>query len=161
MTPSQNRNNTSNKDYIQSCVTPQKQNYIVQASSTPPCLTPINTTLLIAHVELQKTKQLPPAGKEYFCFHINGRYYHAAQCVKSRIMNRFIYYILYIDTFEKQSVVVKGVIQSTRLGYHIKTIGIYQALCTRFTFEHKFLNNIKRYINMQGSVTTNKTSRIS
>ena len=43
----QNKNNTSDTYEIHSCVTPQKQNYSVQAISTPPLLTPLNTTLPI------------------------------------------------------------------------------------------------------------------
>ena len=50
------RNNTSNKDDIHSCVTPQKQNYSVQATSTPPCLTPLDTTVSIAPFDLHNTK---------------------------------------------------------------------------------------------------------
>ena len=34
-------------------------------------------------------------------------------------------------------------LQSSRLEYHMKTIGIDQSLCTRSYFEHKFMNNIK------------------
>ena len=34
-------------------------------------------------------------------------------------------------------------LQSSRLEYHIKNIGIDQSLCTRFSFEHQFMNNIK------------------
>ena len=34
-------------------------------------------------------------------------------------------------------------LQSPRLEYHMKTIGIDQSLSNRFSFEHKFLNNIK------------------
>ena len=83
----QNNNNTSNTYDIQSCVTPRKQNYSVQATSTPPSLTPLKNTLTIAPVELHKTEKLPPAGKEYLCFHINSKYPHADQCVKSRILN--------------------------------------------------------------------------
>ena len=79
-----------------------KTNYSVQAIYTPPCLTPLNTTLTIAPVDLDKTKQSTPAGKEYLCFQINSKSPHAAQCVKSRILNKAIDYILSIDTFEKQ-----------------------------------------------------------
>ena len=68
LTTNQNKNNTSNIDDIRSCVTPQKQNCSVQATYTPPRLTPLNTTLPIASVELHKTKQLPPAGKEFFLY---------------------------------------------------------------------------------------------
>ena len=92
----------------------------------PPSLTPLNTALHIVPAELQKTKQLPPAGKEYLCFQINSKYHHAAQCVKSRIPNKTIDSILYIDTFEKQCVVIKGMLQSPRLEDNMKTIAIDQ-----------------------------------
>ena len=137
-----------------------KNNYIVQDTYTTTRLTPLNTTLHIAPVELQNTKQLPLAGQEYLCFQINGRSSHASQCVKSRIINKAIYSILSIDTFEQQCVVIKGMLQSPRLEDHMKTIGVYRSLCNRSYFKHKFLNNIKLYINMQVSVATNKTSRI-
>ena len=54
---------------------------------------------------------LPNAGKEYLCFHIHGRTFHAAQCVKSRIMNKAINYILSIATFEQKCVVIKVMLQ--------------------------------------------------
>ena len=40
----QNKNNTPNIDAIHSYVTPQKQHYSVQATSTPSTLKPLNTT---------------------------------------------------------------------------------------------------------------------
>ena len=126
ITTNKKKNNTSNTDDIHSCVTPRKQNYSVQATSTTPSLTPLNTTLHIAPIELHTTTKLPPSGKEYLCFHINSKSPHAAQCVKSRILNKPIDYILYTDTFEQQCVVIKCMLQSSRLEYHMKTIGIYQ-----------------------------------
>ena len=119
----QNKKDNSNTDDIHSCATPQKQNYSVQATSTPPHLTPLNTTLPIAPVELHRTNKLHLVGKEYLCFQINGKYPHAAQCDKSRILNKAIGYILSIDTFEQQCVVIKFMLQSPRLEYHMKTIG--------------------------------------
>ena len=100
-TTNQNKNNISNTDDIHSYVTPRKKNYSVQASSKTTRLTPLNTTLPIVPVELHTKKQLPPPGKEYLYFQINGRSSHAAQCVKSRIMNKAIDSILYIDTYEQ------------------------------------------------------------
>ena len=90
---------------------PQKKDYSVDATYKITCLTPLNTTLPIAPVELHKTKQLPPDGKQYLCFQINGRSSNTAQCFKSRIMNKAIDYILSIETFEKQYVVIKGMLQ--------------------------------------------------
>ena len=63
ITKNLNKNNTSNTDDIHSFLTSQKQNCSVQDTSTPPLLTPLNTTLPIAHIELHTTKQLTPAGK--------------------------------------------------------------------------------------------------
>ena len=35
-------------------------------------------------------------------------------------------------------------LQSSRLEDHINTIGIDQSLCTRSSFEYKYMNNIKK-----------------
>ena len=47
----QNTKDTSNTDDIHSCVSPQKQNYSVQAIYKPLRLKQLNTTLHIAPVE--------------------------------------------------------------------------------------------------------------
>ena len=78
------------------------------------------------------------------CFRVNSKYPHAAQCVKSKILNKAINYILYIDTFEQQCVVIKCMLQSSRLEDHMKTIGIDQSSFTRSSFEHICMNNIKK-----------------
>ena len=72
-------------------------------------------------------------------------------------MTKVVDYILSIDTFEQQFVVLKGMLQSPRLKYIIKTIGIEHSLRNRASFERKFLNNIKRYINMLVSGVINKS----
>ena len=41
-------------------------------------------------------------------------------------------------------------LQSPRLEYNTKTIGIYQSLCKRSSFEHKCLNNIKKIYQHEG-----------
>ena len=51
----QNTSYFSNTDDIQSCITPHKQNYSVQATSTLPPLTQLVTTLPLAPVQLTKT----------------------------------------------------------------------------------------------------------
>ena len=78
----QNTVDISNTYDIHSCVTPRKQNISVQATSTPPRLTPLITTLPLLPVELPKTTHLPPLGKEYLCFQVDKKAPHAAQCVK-------------------------------------------------------------------------------
>ena len=120
----QNTSDISNTDDIYSCVTPRKQNISVQATSTPPRLTPLITTLPLPPVELPKTTQLPPVGKEYLCFHVDNKSPHAAKCVKSRILNKAIDSILSTDKFEQQCVLIKFMLQSSRLEDHMKTIGI-------------------------------------
>ena len=109
----------------------------IHATSTTTHLTPLNVTLPISPVKLHTTKNLPSAGKEYLCFQINDRFSHAAQCVKSQKMNKAIDYFLYIDTFEQQCVVIKGMIQSPRLEDQLKTTGIDQSLHNRAYFEQK------------------------
>ena len=103
-TTNQNKKNTSYTDDIHSCVTLRKQNYSVNTTSTHPYLTPLNNTLPIEPVELHTTTKLSPASKEYLCFQVNSKYHHADQCVKSRILNKAIDYILSIDTFDQRRV---------------------------------------------------------
>ena len=138
----QNKVNISNTDDIHSCVTPQKQNISVQATTTPPRLTPLITTLPLLPVELPKTTQLPPLGKEYLCFQVENKSPYVAQCVKSRVLNKVIDSILYINTFEQQCVVIKCMLQSSRLEDHMKTIGIDQSSFARSSFEHRCMNTL-------------------
>ena len=58
-------------------------------------------------------------------------------------MNKAIDSTLSINIFEQKCVVIKGMLQSPRLEYHMKTIGIDQSLSNSSSFEHQFLNNIK------------------
>ena len=60
------------------------------------------------------------------CFMKEGKSDQAARCIESRIMNKVIDYALPIDTFEQQYVVLKGMLQSLWLKYHLHTIGIDQ-----------------------------------
>ena len=39
-------------------------------------------------------------------------------------MTKVIDYILSIDTFEQQCVILKGMLQSPRLKYHVQNIGV-------------------------------------
>ena len=41
-------------------------------------------------------------------------------------MTKVIHCVISIDTFEQQCVVIKGMLQSTRIEYHVKTIDIDQ-----------------------------------
>ena len=77
------------------------------------------------------------------CFQVDNKSPHAAQFVKSRVLNKAIDSILSIDTFEQQFVVIKCMLQSSHLEYNMKTIGIDWSSFTRSYFEHRCMNNIK------------------
>ena len=105
---------------------------------------PFNATLNITSVKLHTTTKLPSTGKEYLCLQINGKYSQDAKCVKSRIMTKFIDYILSIDTFEQKCDVLKGMLQFPRIKYYKKTIGIDQYVSNMASFEKKCLNKTKK-----------------
>ena len=119
-------------------------------------MTPLITTLPLAPVELTKTTELPPVGKEYLCFQVNSKSPHAAQCVKSRVLNKAIDSILSIDTFEQQCVVIKCMLQSSRLEDHMNTIGIYRSSLLMSTFENRCMNNIKKIYQHAGKCDDQK-----
>ena len=62
------------------------------------------------------------------CFQNDGKTSQASRCIKSRIITKVIGYVLSIDTFEQKCAVIKGMLQSPRIKYHVKTIGIDQSL---------------------------------
>ena len=78
------------------------------------------------------------------CFQVNIKSPHAAQCFKSRVLNKAIDSILSIDTFEQQCVVIKCMFQSLSLEDHMKIIGIDRSSFTMSSFEHICMNNIKK-----------------
>ena len=47
-------------------------------------------------------------------------------------------------------------LQSSRIEYHMNTIGIEQSLCTRYSFEHKCMNNIKNIYQHAGKCDNQK-----
>ena len=57
-------------------------------------------------------KKVLPPGKEYLCFQIDGEIAHAVQCAKSRVLTKFIDTITEIGLFDKQSVILKWLLQS-------------------------------------------------
>ena len=58
------------------------------------------------------------------CFQNDGKSAQDAKCIKSRIMTKVIDYILLINTFEQQCVVLQGMLHSPRLKDHTNTIGV-------------------------------------
>ena len=72
------------------------------------------------------SSKLPAYGKEYICFHIGGKYVHAAQCAKSQALTKFIGSILDIESFEQKCVIMKGLLQLDWIKQRMATIGIDQ-----------------------------------
>ena len=102
-------------------------------------------------LSLYTTKKLPTVDKEYMCFRNDGKTAQVAKCVKSKIMNRVIDYVLYIGTFEQKCVVLKGMLKSPLLKDHVNTIGIDQSLRNNALFEHKCLQNINKLYKHAGN----------
>ena len=72
-------------------------------------------------------------------FQRDGKTTQDARFIKSRKIDKVIDSVISIDTFEQQCVVLKGVLQSPRLKYHVQTIGIDQSLSNNVIYEHKCL----------------------
>ena len=87
---------------------------------------------------------LTPVGKEYMCFIKECKSDQAVRCIKSRITTKVIDYVLSIDTFEHQYVVLKSMLQPPRLKYHVQAIGVDPSLSNNTIYEHKCLENIKK-----------------
>ena len=65
-------------------------------------------------------------------------------------MTKVVDYIISIDTFEQKCVVIKGILQSPRLKYHVQTIGIDPYLSNNTIYKHKCLENIKKLYKQAG-----------
>ena len=106
----QNDATITDNDDIQSCETAKKQNYSIPTISTPnhPSQNISTTSSII--LNFNKPTILPPVGKKYMCFLKEGKYDQDARCIKSMIMTKVINFILSIDTFEQQCVVLKGML---------------------------------------------------
>ena len=92
----------------------------------------------------------PPVGKEYICFQNYGKTTQVAKCFKSMIMTKVIDFVFSTGTFKQQCFVLKGMLQSLRLKFHVKTIGIDQYLSKNSVFEHKCLQNINKLYKHSG-----------
>ena len=88
------------------------------------------------------------------------KYDQAARSIKSIIMTKVIDSVFSIDTSEQQCFILKGMLQSTRLKYHVQTIGINPSLRKNAIYENKYLENIKKYTNKLVIVTTSNNSEI-
>ena len=68
-----------------------------------------------------------------------GKYDQATRCIKPSTRTKVIDSVLAIDTFEQQCVVLKVILQSPRLKYHVHTIGIHPSLSNNAIHENKCL----------------------
>ena len=66
-------------------------------------------------------------------------------------MTKLIDSVLSIDTFEQQCVVLKGMLQSLQLKYHVQIIGIRPSLSNNAIYEHKCLKKIKTLYKQSGN----------
>ena len=62
---------------------------------------------------------LPSVGKKYMCFLKEGKTDQAVKCIKSKIMTKVIDYVLSIDRREQKYIVLKVMLQSSRLKHHV------------------------------------------
>ena len=69
---------------------------------------------------------------------------HAAQYPKSRALTKVIDLIIEIQSFERQFVIIKGLLQSELPKQHMVTIGLDQSLSNSAMYEYRFLKNIKK-----------------
>ena len=145
----QNDATITNNDNIQSCET-AKKNYIIPIISTPNHHTQRISTTSSSILNLNMPTILPPVGKKYLSFLKEDKTDQTGRCIKKSIITKFIDYVLSIDTFEQQCVVLKGMFQSLLLKDNVRTIGIDQSLINNAIHEHKFLENIKKLYKQAG-----------
>ena len=60
-------------------------------------------------------------------------------------MTKMIDYVFYINTYEQQYVVLKGMLQSSPLKDHVHAIVIDRSLSNNAIYQHKCLENIKKF----------------
>ena len=101
-----------NNDNIQSCETPKKKKYNILTISTPNHHLQRIASTSSSTLNSNTSMILPLVGKEYMYFMKEVKCDQAAKCIKSRIFTKAIDYVLSIDTFEQQCVVIKGMLQS-------------------------------------------------
>ena len=111
---------------MQSCETPRKRNYSITTTSTLNHHSQRFGAMEVLSFNLNTTTKLPPVGNEYTCFQIDVTSVQAAKCVKSKIMTYVIDYVVFINTFQQQCVVIKGMLQSSCLKTRMNTIDIDQ-----------------------------------
>ena len=150
----------TNNENIQSCETPKiNKNYNIPTISIPNHHSKHIASTSSSKLSFNKPTILPPVGKQYMCFMKEGKSYQVPRCIISRIMNKAIDYVLSIDTFEQQCVVLKDMLKSPRLKYHVHTIGIEPSLINNTIYEQNVLKTSKDYTNKLVSVIPSNNSK--
>ena len=80
-----------------------------------------------------------------------GKTDQATRCIKSRMITKLIDYVILIDTFEQQCVVLKVILQSPCLKDYVQTIDIDQTLSKNALYEQKCLGNINKLYKHAGT----------
>ena len=101
-----------------------KQNCRIPITSTPNYHAQRTANASENLLNLYKTTILSPVGKQCRCFQNYGKTDQAIRSIKSGIINIVIDYVLFIDQFEQKCALLKGMLQSLILKYHVKTIGV-------------------------------------
>ena len=86
----QNYATITNNDDIQSCETPEKQNFNTSTISTPNHHSQRIASTLSSRLNSNTPMILSPADEEYMCIQKDGKTEHAVRCIKSRIMTKVI-----------------------------------------------------------------------
>ena len=102
-----------------SLVRHQGGKYSIPTISTPNHHTQRIATTFSSILNLNTPTILSPIGKEYIYFQKDGKTAQAARCIKSSIITQVVDYILYIDIFKQQCVVLKVILKSPRLKDHV------------------------------------------
>ena len=84
------------------------------------------------------------------CFQKDGKIDQAARCIKSRILTKVVDYVLLVDKFEQQCVVLKCMLIFPWLKDHVQTLVIDQYLSNNALYEHQCLENIKKLYKQAG-----------
>ena len=74
----------------------------------------------------------------------------SAQCNKSRALTNVVDTIIYIESFERKCVIIKGAFQPEQLKKYMVTIVVDRSLSNMALYENRFLEKIKKFYKYSG-----------
>ena len=83
-------------------------------------------------------------------FQNDGRTSRSAQCNKSRALTNVVDTIIYIESFERKCVIIKGAFQPEQLKKYMVTIVVDRSLSNMALYENRFLEKIKKFYKYSG-----------